>query len=56
VADVLVVSVSSDEEEDADQVRERRVDGLEHLLEDVVLVFLPDNASRDEVSHPEGVE
>jgi hypothetical protein len=42
--------VLTDKEQDANQIRERRIYSVQHLLEDVVLVLVTNLRSADEVA------
>ena len=48
--------VLTDKEQDANEIRERCVYGVQHLFEDVVLVLVTNLRSAYKVAKPKGVE
>jgi len=56
MSDVVWVCVAAAQEQDANEVRQRRVDRLEHLFKGKVLHFAANVASRNEVGQPKGVK
>lgn len=56
MSDIFFISIAANQEENADQVGQRGVHGLEHLLERVMLVLIVDRPARNEVGEPQRVE